>query len=148
MTIGRLARRAGVHVETIRYYQRLGLIEVPARPPGGFRRYPESAVQRLVFIRRAQGLGFTLREIGELLDLGEGRCPDVAELARRTRARIRRRIADLEAMCETLDALVAACEEGRDGRCPTIEHLFRDNPRERTGSGSNFCLSETKDILK
>ena len=73
-TIGRLAREAGVNIETIRYYQRRGLLPQPGRPLQGFRRYGDEALARLRFIKRAQQLGFTLREIKELLAIGKGSC--------------------------------------------------------------------------
>jgi len=83
MTIGGLAKAAGVNVETIRYYHRRGLILEPRKPPGGQRRYPESAVRDLEFIRRAQKVGFTLEEIKELLRLADetdrGRVRTIAE---------------------------------------------------------------------
>ncbi len=124
LTIGRLARRAGVHVETIRYYQRRGLIEEPVKPRYGFRVYPEEAVRRVRFIRRAQRLGFSLREIGELLALGDGRCRDVHALASRKSAEIESQIADLQAMLRALRQLLQACRAQRDdARCPMVESL-------------------------
>lgn len=74
LTIGRLARAARVNVETIRYYQRRGLLGTPRKPPGGVRHYPEEELARLRFIERAQQLGFSLRDIRELLALGERSC--------------------------------------------------------------------------
>lgn len=73
MTIGRLAIAAGVHVETIRYYQRIGLIPEPQKPQGGHRRYPPAVMERINFIRRAQQLGFSLEEVKKLLSYAEGR---------------------------------------------------------------------------
>jgi len=124
LTIGRLARRAGVNIETVRYYQRLGLIAEPLRPAQGFRRYPVAVASRIVFIKRAQRLGFRLREIRELLDLGDGRCADVRAIATAKRAQIADQIRDLEAMSATLDDLIRACSEGRDdAHCPIVEAL-------------------------
>jgi MerR family transcriptional regulator, mercuric resistance operon regulatory protein len=125
-TIGRLARRAGVHVETIRYYQRVGLIAEPGRPREGFRRYAPETADRIVFIKRAQQLGFSLAEIRDLLDLGEGHCQDVRVRAEARRAQIAAQIRDLEAMRATLDELIAACRRGkRQPCCPIVQTLAR-----------------------
>lgn len=120
LTIGKLAKAAGVGVETVRFYQRKGLLEEPARA-GGIRRYDERDVRRLRFIRRAQAAGFTLAEIGELLAL------DAGEDRSRARALAEQRIAALDArIAELLEAraklsrLAAECREGRRGPCPII----------------------------
>jgi MerR family mercuric resistance operon transcriptional regulator len=125
MTIGRLAKAAGVHVETIRYYQRRGLLQEPRRPAGGGRRYGEPDAQRLRFIRRAQEIGFTLAEIEELLRLE--RTPDCARartLASERLADVEAKLADLARVRDTLRTLVRACAAGRDPRsCPIVESL-------------------------
>jgi MerR family mercuric resistance operon transcriptional regulator len=128
LTIGKLARAARVNVETVRYYQRRGLLPKPARPLGGIRRYPPEALARLRFIRRAQQLGFTLREIGELFALGDGSCRDTRALAQTRVTDIERRLRDLQSMRDTLNRLIRACRLGRAGRCPIIETLSRDEP--------------------
>jgi MerR family mercuric resistance operon transcriptional regulator len=131
-TIGQLAQSAGVNVETVRYYQRVGLIREPVRPQGGFRRYPQEAVERIRFIKRAQRLGFSLQDIAELLELGEAHCADVREKAQAKRAQIDAQIRDLAAMREALDRLIARCRAGqRDARCPIIESLT--DPAHRGG---------------
>lgn len=123
-TIGRLAAEAGVNVETVRYYQRQGLMPEPPRPRDGYRLYDRAAVERLRFIRRAQQLGFTLREVGELLALGDGACREVQELAEAKLAEIETRIRDLEAMREVLGGHLAACRAGEGGNgCPMVEVL-------------------------
>lgn len=124
-TIGALARRAGVNVETVRYYQRRRLLAMPARPPGGVRRYAEDAVQRLVFIKRAQQLGFTLSEIGELFSLVGGGCSATCGLGERKLLDIERRIADLRSMREALARLVEGCRSVADPAqsCPMIDAL-------------------------
>ncbi len=128
MTIGRLARAAGVNVETIRYYQRVGLIEEPPRPVSGYRRYPPETVGRIRFIKRAQELGFRLREIRELLDLGEGHCADVKARAQAKREHVARQIADLQALQATLDTLIQACEQDdRATGCPIVESLLDED---------------------
>ncbi len=125
LTIGRLARAAGVNVETIRYYQRIGLIEEPPKPAQGYRRYPAGTVARIRFIKRAQELGFTLHEVGDLLSLNDGDCAEARALAERKRALIQARIADLEAIQHELDALIDACRRtaGGEHRCALIERL-------------------------
>jgi len=124
LTIGALAKAAGVHVETIRYYQRIGLLREPERPPRGFRHYARDQVARLRFIRRAQGLGFSLREISELLELDSGHCADVRARAERRRAGIDAQIRDLAKLRDKLDALIHSCDDGdTDHPCPIIETL-------------------------
>jgi MerR family mercuric resistance operon transcriptional regulator len=125
LRVGALARKAGVNVETIRYYQRLGLIDTPERPLGGQRGYPPATVERLKFIRRAQQLGFTLEEIADLLKLQSG--VDRASVRRIAGARleqIRERVADLTRMEHTLHHLLEHCAHapGRH-RCPIIEAI-------------------------
>ena len=124
MTIGTLARTTGVHVETIRFYQRRGLLPLPKRPPAGVRRYGEEAAARLRFIKRAQDIGFTLGEVAELLRLERG-CRDAHDLATAKLATVERRLADLSRMRKTLRELVVRCEAGQSGSCPIIEALAR-----------------------
>ena len=124
LTIGRVAKAAGVNVETIRYYQRLKLLEEPARPPGGVRRYSADAVARLAFIRRAQELGFTLEEVKALFVLGETpNCRGARALAAKKLDLVESRLRDLERMRRALAALVAQCDSGGERRCPIIESL-------------------------
>ena len=121
-TIGGLAKAAGVGVETVRYYQRRGLLSEPPRPPGEIRRYSDEDVRRLRFIRRAQSAGFTLEEIGELLALD--RTDDrarVRELATERLAALEARMADLERSRTALQRLRTACASGRKGPCPILE---------------------------
>ena len=124
MTIGRLAQAAGVHVETVRYYQRRGLVETPRRPPGGVRRYGDAAVARLRFIRRAQEIGFTLEEIRQLLRLERTPgCRDARTLAAAKLAAVQARIADLSRVRATLRRLVSQCDAGSARSCPIIDSL-------------------------
>jgi MerR family mercuric resistance operon transcriptional regulator len=124
MTIGRLAKAAGVNVETIRYYQRRGLIGEPRKPPGGQRRYSEAALERIGFIRRAQQLGFTLEEIGQLLEHVDGpACKEARQLAEKRLEVIESRMAELGRMRDELSRLVEACRRSRDA-CPLIDYLF------------------------
>lgn len=125
LTIGRLAESAQVNVETVRYYQRRGLMREPARPMGGVRRYSADDVKRIRFIRRAQQLGFSLDEVTSLLKLEDGRsCRETERLAQKKLALVEARIADLERLRTTLKQLIGRCEAGR-GRiaCPIIESL-------------------------
>jgi MerR family transcriptional regulator, mercuric resistance operon regulatory protein len=124
LTIGRLARAVGVNVETIRYYQRRGLISRPPRGNGGFRHYPAETAERLHFIKRAQQLGFQLKEIKELLALGEGHCDDVRARAEAKHTQIQAQIDDLTALRSTLDRLIRTCRTGAsDTYCPIVESL-------------------------
>lgn len=125
LTIGKLAAAAGVNIETVRYYQRLGLLDEPERPRTGYRRYSQQQAKRLHFIKRAQGLGFTLSEVGGLLKLDTAcLCADTRAMAARKLALIEQRMADLAAIREALTALIQQCDAG-DGRdnCPIIDVL-------------------------
>lgn len=128
MTIGRLADAAGVNVETVRFYQRSGLLDEPDRPGSGYRTYTEEDVRRIRFIKRAQMLGFTLEEIASLLKLeGSQTCAETRELAARKLAMVESKLADLASMREALAELVARCDTGRDnGGCPVIRALIED----------------------
>jgi len=123
MTIGVLARSAGVNIETVRYYQRRSLIGTPRKPLGGVRRYDAEALAHLRFIKRAQQLGFTLKEIGDLLELGAGACAQTRVLAEARLADIETRLHDLQAMRRTLARLIQACRAGRETACPIVESL-------------------------
>lgn len=125
MTIGRLAQAAGVGVETVRYYQRRGLLPQPAPARGAYRHYPPAAAARLRFIRRAQQLGFTLEEIASLLQLSDG--TDRRSIRRITAARLaqlQERMADMQKMADVLRHLLHECEhDGDAAHCPIIESI-------------------------
>lgn len=125
LTISQVAKAANVNVETVRYYQRRGLLPEPAKPFGGHRRYSQQDVNRLQFVRRAQVLGFTLDEIESLLRLDSANCcEDTHDLAVRKLALIKEKIASLEAMRHVLTGLVQRCELGNhEGSCPIIQSL-------------------------
>ncbi len=127
MAIGDLARAAGVNVETVRFYHRLGILPEPPRARGTIRRYPADALRRLQFIKRAQRLGFTLDEVKTLLALSEGRyCAETRALAERKLAIVDEKLADLNALHEALTGLIAACRRGGRGRgCPLIDALVK-----------------------
>lgn len=122
LTIGELAALAGVGVETIRFYQRKGLVPEPPKPSGAIRRYGAADVERLRFVKSAQSLGFSLDEVAELLRLEDGaRCKEASYLAESKLADIRRKIAELSRMEAALSGLVAACHVGRSKvSCPLI----------------------------
>ncbi len=124
LTIGHLARAAGVNIETVRYYQRVALIQEPPKPLEGYRHYPADTVDRIKFIKRAQQLGFSLKEIAELLELGNKRCMDVRTRAEEKRAHIDQQINDLKKLRKTLDDLIKACQTDNDtAHCPIVETL-------------------------
>jgi len=127
LTIGAFAQAAGVQVETVRFYQRKGLLPLPQRPHGSIRRYGQADVARVQFIKSAQRLGFSLDEVGQLLQLEDGtQCSEAAELAALHLADVRARRADLERMEATLSTLMAECK-ARHGSvsCPLIAALVR-----------------------
>ena len=123
--IGELSRRTGCNIETIRYYERIGLVPTPSRR-GRFRSYAREDVARLGFVRRARELGFTLDEVRALLGLangGESRCADVRDLAASHLKDVRERIADLERMERVLADSVRACDAGLEPGCPLLDAL-------------------------
>jgi MerR family mercuric resistance operon transcriptional regulator len=130
MTIGRLAKAVGEHVETIRYYQRRGLIEEPRKPTNGHRRYAGDVVNRIRFIRRAQQMGFSLEEVKSLLKLSDGRHPrEVRQIAERKQELLEARISQLNGMRKQLKDLIEESKRraGR-GTCPIIAALTEDDP--------------------
>ena len=128
MTISRLAGAAGVNVETVRFYQRSGLIEEPPRPYSGYRTYGDEDVRRIRFIKRAQLLGFTLDEIASLLRLeGSQTCASTCDLAARKLAMVEAKLSDLLAMKTALATMVSRCDSEDPGAaCPIIQALVDD----------------------
>jgi MerR family mercuric resistance operon transcriptional regulator len=129
LTIGRVAKAGGVNVETIRYYQRRGLLEEPPKPHGESRTYSPEIVRRIRFIKRAQALGFSLTDIAELLLLNdEDACAKSCEIAGRKLDVINRKILELENMRHALADLMAQCDKKlRRGPCPIIQALQRES---------------------
>jgi Hg(II)-responsive transcriptional regulator len=127
MRIGEVAGRVGVGIETIRYYEREGLLAVPRRRPSGYREYDESAIARLQFIRRTKELGFSLDEIKQLLGLwfnATTRCVHVRERAASKIADIEDKIRSLQGMKRSLKKLIAQCETRNTlDECPLLEGL-------------------------
>lgn len=127
LTIGRLAASAAVNVETVRYYQRRGLLAEPPRPPGGVRHYGSAEVTRLQFIRRAQAMGFTLDEIGGLLKVrGRRACEQTRTLTEHKLELVRQRIVELQRLEQDLASLVEECGQAAvNAECPTLSLLGR-----------------------
>jgi MerR family transcriptional regulator, mercuric resistance operon regulatory protein len=140
MNIGELAQRAGVNVQTLRYYEKRGLVPKPARSAGNYRRYDEAAVSRVRFIKRAQALGFTLDEVADLLRLQDTSHPDpdqVREVATARLEDIERRLAELQRMRDTLRTLVTACKRRRpDLSCPILATLADESSDEPVAKAS------------
>jgi len=125
LTIGALADAAGINVETIRFYQRKGLMPEPERPLGSIRRYGEVDLARVRFIKAAQRLGFSLDEVAELLKLDDGtHCDEARRLAEHKLQDVRERLADLRRIETALNQLVARCGSARGSvKCPLISSL-------------------------
>src|SRR5713226_6413554 len=126
ISIGDLSRRTGCNIETIRYYEKIGLLPAPARSAGGHRVFRIDHLRRLSFVRRARGLGFTLDAVRALLGLAEGRQRSCAEVRRLTEGHlgeIRAKIADLKRMERVLRDTVRLCADGGRPDCPIIEAL-------------------------
>jgi MerR family mercuric resistance operon transcriptional regulator len=134
LTIGALSDRTGCNMETVRYYERIGLMPRTARSDGGHRRYGEDHVKRLGFIRRSRELGFTLDQIRTLLGLVDGRrytCDQVKRVAVEHLDEIHRKVADLRTIERVLKGMAAECEGGAVPKCAVIDALFDQAPAAR-----------------
>jgi MerR family mercuric resistance operon transcriptional regulator len=138
LTIGQVARQAGVGVETVRFYEREGLLEEPPRRASGYRQYSEQVVKRIRFIKRAQQLGFSLKEITELLMLrvdAQTSCEEVKERSQAKIAEVERKLAELQRMRQALLQVAALCTgQGPGSRCPMLDALDQHDlfdPTER-----------------
>lgn len=126
LTIHRAAKEAGISIETIRYYQRIGLIEKPEKPLSSYRVYSKETITRLLFIQRAKELGFSLAEISTLLALGDGRCSETRELAEHKLELINSKLHDLQAIACTLEKLIQSCESNSTHQdCPIITAILK-----------------------
>ncbi len=127
LTIGKAAEQGGVNVQTIRYYERRGLLPLPVRSAAGYRKYSDDAIRRLRFIRQAQSLGFSLSEIEELLSLrmqAGATCGDIRKRARQKIATVNQKIGELQRIKDALSKLATACRgEGPTSECPILEAL-------------------------
>jgi Cu(I)-responsive transcriptional regulator len=142
--IGEVARRADVNVQTLRYYERRGLLPSPRRRPSGYREYSLETVRLVRFIKRAQQLGFNLQDAGELIALREHPAQNrrvVRAVAMRKVADIAGRIRRLTAMQKALEQLVKACECGASSECPIIEALDDESPADVLGADQPKLVS-------
>lgn len=131
ITIGKLAEATGTKVETIRYYEQIGILEEPARTSGNYRAYSPDHLARLSFIRRARDLGFTLDEVRALIGLADRKgqsCRDVDTIARAHLADVDRKIADLKALKRQLTKVVDSCGRGVVDDCKILEALSPERP--------------------
>ena len=134
LPIGALSKQSGVNIETIRYYEKIGVMPAPPRSAGGYRRYDAQHLKRLNFVRRGRELGFSLYELRELLRLADGHaysCAEVYDLTSEHLAEIRRKIADLRRLQRVMTDMAAQCSRARIPDCPIIDALFD----MRAGSG-------------
>lgn len=139
LTIGVVARVAGVHPETVRYYERIGLLPRPARTPGSVRRYPAAALQRVRFIKRAQWLGFSLDEVAVLLALAQGRvCCETRALGEVKLTLVREKLEQLSAVCSALEALLVQCAAAQGPGCPLLDALLSDGDSPLHGNGKSL----------
>jgi|SRR5881397_252675 len=133
LTIGKLAKQVGVNIQTVRYYERRRLLSPTARKSSGYRLYGEDALKRLRFIKNAQALGFTLREIADLLSLrvsSTARCGDVQRKAQAKLVQVEAKIGDLRALDRALRGLIHACKAGQPtDRCPILKSMEEDARR-------------------
>jgi MerR family mercuric resistance operon transcriptional regulator len=126
LTINVVSKKAGVGIETIRYYQRIGLVEKPEKPLSGYRVYSEDVIAKLLFIQRAKELGFTLTEISNLLALGDGQCMETKELATHKLEIIKSKLHDLQAIASALEKLIQSCESNlAHQKCPIITAISK-----------------------
>ena len=127
IAIGALSKHTGTNIETIRYYERVGLLPAPARSSGGYRLYGTDQLKRLSFIRRARALGFSVAEVRTLLTLADQRrrpCAEVRGVAAAHLEDVKGKIADLKAMERVLADTIARCEAGSGSHCPMIDALY------------------------
>lgn len=136
-TIGRLAKAVRVNIQTVRYYERLKLIEPTERKLSGYRLYDEATLKRLRFIKNAQALGFTLHEIAELLNLrvsSKTRCGDVQRKAEAKLAHVKVKVRELRALARALQGLIRNCRAGQPTeQCPILISLENENKRSGRG---------------
>ena len=129
-SIGQLAKSAGVHVQTVRYYERLRLLGPAARASSGYRLYGAEEERRLRFIKNAQALGFTLREIAELLDLrvsSRAQCGDVQRKAQAKLKQVEAKVRDLQVLARALRQVIRTCRAGQPiDRCQILHHLEKE----------------------
>ena len=131
ISIGQLSVESGVNIETIRYYEKVGIMPAPARSAGGYRLYAPEHLKRLTFVRRGRELGFSVDELRGLLKLVDGHaytCAEVRVLTLEHAAEIRRKIADLRRIERVMADMAARCTGERIPKCPVIDTLFEGQP--------------------
>lgn len=139
MKIGQLSKATGTHIETIRYYERIGLMPPPARTPSGYRSYADPHRDRLRFIRHSRDLGFTIEEIRSLLDLADHPdrdCSDADRIASLHLEQVEQKITQLENLREELSRIVGRCRGGMAGDCRVIEALADHRHCEHAHDGA------------
>ena len=142
LSIGKLSGQSGVNIETIRYYEKIGVMPAPSRTAGGYRVYGPDHVKRLSFIRRGRELGFRLEELRGLLRLVDGHkytCEEVRTLTLEHVAEVRRKIRDLRRLERVMADMAARCTGNRVPQCPVIDALFDSRPASR-GQRSSLSL--------
>jgi MerR family mercuric resistance operon transcriptional regulator len=123
-TISKIAKKIGINIETVRFYERKGLIQQPVKPLQGYRQYPMETVNRIRFIKRSQELGFTLKEIEGLLSLNDSPCNQVEELAKKKLVAVQTKRADLLLLEKALLEHIGQCQSNEDESCcPIIDSL-------------------------
>jgi MerR family transcriptional regulator, mercuric resistance operon regulatory protein len=141
IAIGTLSKHTDTNIETIRYYERVGLLPAPVRSSGGYRLYDSDHLKRLSFVRRARALGFSIGEVRTLLRLSDERrrpCAEVRKVAEAHLADVRDKIADLRRMERVLRGTIRQCARGGRADCPMIDALYRNGPpRTHARSGSH-----------
>lgn len=128
MHIGQLAARSGTPIQTVRYYERIGLMPPPPRGASGYREYRQEHLERILFLRRCRELGFSIRETSDLVGYAEHpgqSCTAVTKLAQRRLAEVQKELAELRRQESRLDALIAACTNGCIAECKILEPLGR-----------------------
>jgi Cu(I)-responsive transcriptional regulator len=134
MNIGELARAADTKAETVRYYERIGLLAAPPRTAGNYRDYSATHISRLTFTRRARDLGFSIEQIRALLDMADQKeqsCEAVDAIARGHLADVKRKLADLSALRRELESMIGQCRHGTVAECRILEALAPDTQRPR-----------------
>jgi len=147
LTRGALAARSGCNMETIRYYERIGILPPPPRSAGGHRLYGQDLIKRLTFVRRSRELGFTIEEIRQLLRLVDGSnytCAQVKTLTRSHARDVQQKIADLEKIKSVLDALARQCTGDEVPECPIIDALFEPRSPLRSAISTRPARKPTR----
>ncbi len=140
ISIGELSRESAVNIETIRYYEKIGIMPAPARTAGGYRLYTPEHLKRLSFVRRGRELGFSLDELRGLLRLVDGHtytCDEVRALTLEHVATVRQKITDLRRLERVMADMAAQCTGARIPKCPVIDALFGSRPLAGSGRGAD-----------